>query len=107
MTPPEFIDLIRRTFGRYPDFSGGCLKFHVLMLRAFPEGEGYYDSSHVITLIDGKYWDIDGEYTKDRSNFIPIRIKKGQGFGYKFMVRTFAGYLGTADIQLLKKHYKK
>lgn len=65
-----FIDLINLTFGRYDDFSGGCYKFH-LILKSLFDGEGYYDSDHIITKIGDYYYDIDGLAIKTEK-FLPF-----------------------------------
>jgi hypothetical protein len=56
----DFISLVNKTFGRYPEVSGGCYKFHLILKSVFG-GEGYYNSNHIVTKIDGKFYDIDGE----------------------------------------------
>lgn len=71
--PIDFIEVVRRTFGRYPEYSGGCLKFHILFCQIFPEAEGWYNSAHVLSYYGGKYWDIDGEYKGSTSDFLPIK----------------------------------
>lgn len=102
MTPEQFINTVRRTFGRYPDYSGGCMKFHILLCAAFPEGQGYYNSEHVITLIDGKYWDIDGEVKNpDLEKFTPIL----DGWSGRFLVRSFNGMLAQHEIEFLLTKY--
>lgn len=60
MQPVEFITRLREIYPeRYPEMSGGCLKFH-LLLKAMYGAKGWYDGDHIISEIDGEYYDIDG-----------------------------------------------
>lgn len=61
MTPIEFIGMLRDLYpDRYADHSGGCYKFHKLLKAVFPQANGFYNSNHVITEIDGHFFDIGG-----------------------------------------------
>jgi hypothetical protein len=44
--------------------NGGCFKFYVILHSIFPEAICYYNEHHVITEIDGKYYDITGRVKK-------------------------------------------
>ena len=102
-SPESIIDLIRRTFGRYASESGGCLKFHILLLRIFPEASGWYNSDHVLTEIDGVMYDIDGIYAKDTKSFLPI----GVAYWTPGMVlKQFECFLTHEDQQFFLKHYR-
>lgn len=79
----QIISKIRDTFGRYPDNSGGCFKFHLLLKELFPNAEGWYNSNHILTEIDGKYYDIDGEQEL-KDNYLPIEL-----FGYDNIFNSF------------------
>lgn len=98
----EHIELIKRIFqvDRYPEESGGCLKFH-LYLQKFYICDGWYDTNHIVTEIDGKFYDISGETTK------PPGAYKLSGEHYKTLKRQFKHLLSEEDKKLLKKHYKK
>lgn len=98
MNMTEFIVLIRQLFGRYPDMSYGCLKFHLLLREVFPEaGDLYYNSNHVLTPIGGKFYDIDGEQELT-PDFLPF-----SDFGPK----PFSGFnLGEPYQSLFRKHYE-
>lgn len=74
MGPDEFIRKIRKTFGRYPDFSGGCLKFHQLLKDIYPRVNGWYNGDHIISEIDGEFYDIDGIAVRT-SHFIPLDMR--------------------------------
>lgn len=50
--------------------NGGCYKFHKILKSIFPEAKGYYNSDHVITEIDGRFYDITGE--AERTNHLLI-----------------------------------
>lgn len=99
--PIDFIELVQRTFGRYPEYSGGCLKFHIMFCQVFPEAEGWYDSCHVLSFYGGKYWDIDGEYTKSLDNFLPI---KHHWSGLAF-IEQFHEYIGEPEKRFLISKY--
>lgn len=104
MSSPESItDLIRRTFGRYASESGGCLKFHILLLRIFPGASGWYNSDHVLTEIDGVMYDIDGEYAKGTKSFLPIGISY---FTPEMILEQFACFLTHEDQKFFKAYYK-
>ena len=85
----NFIVLIRKTFGRYKDYSGGCYKFHLILKQVFG-GVGFYNGEHVITEINGTFYDIDGEVTKFTNNYISIG---GKEYPYEFMNETFKEFL--------------
>lgn len=41
---------------------GSCYRFYLLLKEVFPDAEAYYDKYfHVVTLIDGGFYDISGE----------------------------------------------
>lgn len=88
ITPIEFIAALREIYPeRYADHSGGCLKFHKLLKAVFPDAAGYYNSDHVLTEIDGDFYDIDG-LTENIGGFIPI-----EEYGADFIEQTFGHVL--------------
>ena len=101
--PEKTIDLICRTFGRYPSMSGGCLKFHILLLRIFPEASGWYNGDHVLTEIDGVKYDIDGEYKNPTDSFLPIGISY---WTPSLLLNQFACFLVHEDQKFFKDYYK-
>lgn len=62
----KFIETIRNSFvGSETVYTrGSCYKFYLILKELFPDAEAYYNSDHVITEIDGKYYDITGEVEK-------------------------------------------
>lgn len=40
---------------------GSCLNFHFILKSVFTDAKAYFNIDHVITNIDGKYYDITGE----------------------------------------------
>lgn len=56
----SFIEKTKDVFGEYEPMSFGCWKFHLLLSDVFG-GEYYYNDNHVITKIDNKFYDINGE----------------------------------------------
>lgn len=69
--PLKFIHRIQRLFGRYEKDSGGCLKFHYLLKSVYPRCNGWMDTDHVISEIDGEFYDIDG-IAERTEKFIPL-----------------------------------
>ena len=39
---------------------GSCLNFHLILRAIYPEAKPWYNVSHIITEIDGKFYDISG-----------------------------------------------
>lgn len=72
ITPGALLAHIRWIYPeRYLEGSGGCYKVYRLLKAAFPSAEGYYNSEHCITRINGRYWDIDGEVL-NIDGFLPM-----------------------------------
>ena len=83
-----FIDLLKATFGRYKDYSGGCYKFHLILKKVFG-GQGFYNSDHVITKIGDVYYDIDG-VVESTEGYLPL-----SAFGEEHMQSSFWQYICT------------
>lgn len=49
--------------------SGKCFRFHLLLREVFPSAQPFYDGNHVITEINGEYWDIRGRVDRDARHF--------------------------------------
>lgn len=81
LEPLELICRIRKTFGRYPDMSGGCLKFHQLLCGIYERCNGWYDGEHIISEIDGEFYDVDGIAVRT-SRFIPLTETDLTSFRY-------------------------
>lgn len=62
-----FIATIRDSFiGSQQVYTeGSCYHFYLILKQVFPDAKPFYDLNHVITEIDGKYYDITGEVRKD------------------------------------------
>ena len=45
---------------------GGCYRFYHILKALFPRAKAFYDSNHIITEIEGFYYDITGEVKKER-----------------------------------------
>ena len=63
MTVESFIARIRDSFiGSQQVYTeGSCYHFYLILKEVFPQAECWYDQDHVLTKIDGKYYDIVGE----------------------------------------------
>jgi hypothetical protein len=65
MNPLDIINPLRRADPYIQNiFSlGGCYQFYIFLKSIFPDAKPYmhYKKSHVVTKIDERYYDIDGE----------------------------------------------
>lgn len=68
MEPSLFIQTIRDSHkdavNNYT--KGGCYQFYKILKTKYPEAKAFYNSDHVITEIDGVYYDITGQVHKDK-----------------------------------------
>lgn len=42
---------------------GSCLNFYFILRRVWPEAKPYFNIDHVVTKIDDRYYDINGDIT--------------------------------------------
>jgi len=63
----NYLEYLHSELDDRPQCSG---VFYLLAMR-FPRARCYYDNDHIITLIDGRFYDWDGE-VKDWEEFIPM-----------------------------------
>jgi len=49
---------------------GGCFSFYLLLKQEYPHAQCYYDMDHIITKIDGMYYDVTGVVFGD--GFLPL-----------------------------------
>jgi len=63
MKPEQFIATIRDSFiGSQQVYTeGSCYHFYLILKQVFPDAKPHYDADHIITEIDGKFYDITGE----------------------------------------------
>ena len=64
VTPIDFINTLREsdTYIQMIYTNGGCYQFYKVLKLLYPEAEAYkIKGPHVVTKIDGKYYDITGE----------------------------------------------
>lgn len=40
--------------------NGSCFKLFLLLRVIWPDAEAWYDGDHVLTLLDGQFWDVRG-----------------------------------------------
>lgn len=99
------IDLLNRTYGRYSEGSGGCLKFHILLKLFLPNQEviAYYDENHFLSCIDGIFYDVDGianhKLTQRFIIVFPDQLER--------IIHSFKEHLNEYDINLLYFLYPK
>jgi len=67
----KFISVIRDSFiGSQQVYTeGSCYHFYLILKQVFPEAELYYDTYHVITKINNKFYDITGEVKENDEMF--------------------------------------
>ena len=73
MTPSEYISFIHSIlpitkFG----FRIQCYSFHRLLRAQFPEARAFYNGNHIITRIDGVFYDIDGIVDNSDGEYINL-----------------------------------
>lgn len=86
MKPLEFIDLLRNSdvYIKSIYSMGGCYQFHLILKRLFPEADphliGQYNRAtgkvcwgHVVTEINGVYYDINGIFEMNKTRFDHIK----------------------------------
>ena len=63
----EFIAAIRDSFiGSQQVYTeGSCYHFYLILKKVFQDAEPYFDENHVITKIEGRFYDITGEVRGD------------------------------------------
>jgi len=63
----SFISTVRDSFvGSQQVYTeGSCYHFYLILKEVFPEAQAYYDEDHIITKINGKFYDITGEVRGD------------------------------------------
>ncbi len=61
-----FIDTVRNSFPNAVEIyaKDNCYKFHLILKAVFPSASYYRNSTHVITKIRDRYYDITGEVEK-------------------------------------------
>lgn len=75
MTPLDLITAISASY-KHADFvyqNGGCFQFHKILKTAFPDAIPYTSHDHVISLIDGTFYDITGEV--DPAGYFDMRTE--------------------------------
>lgn len=63
LTPLQFLQLLRNC---HPDMARvglfvKCLRVHLILKAVFPAAKPLYDGNHIVTEINGKYYDITGQ----------------------------------------------
>ena len=72
--------------------SGSCMNFYCILHAIFPEAKPYYNMNHVITEIDGRYYDITGHINKKSFEaegylaFSEFHDKKGMSRAFRQMI---------------------
>jgi hypothetical protein len=59
----SIISAIRESWPSMADVSirDNCMDFYSILKRIFPQARPWYKANHIITEIDGKFYDITGE----------------------------------------------
>ena len=68
----KFISLIRDSFvgSQQVYTNGSCYHFYLILKNIYPSAKCWYDESHIVTEIDGKFYDITGEVQKNSNLLI-------------------------------------
>ena len=68
----EFIATIRDSFigSQQVYTNGSCYHFYLILKKVFPNAVCWYDESHIVTEINGKFYDITGEVQKNSNLLI-------------------------------------
>ena len=68
----SFIARIRDSFiGSQQVYTeGSCYHFYLILKEVFPDAEPWFDNDHVVTKIDGHFYDITGEVRQDIINMV-------------------------------------
>lgn len=58
-----FISTVRDSFiGSQQVYTeGSCYHFYLILKQVFPDAEPYYDHDHILTKINGEFYDITGK----------------------------------------------
>jgi len=72
MNVEKFIAKIRDSFvgSQQVYTNGSCYHFYLILKEVFPQAKCWYDMSHIVTEIDGKFYDITGEIQKNSNLLI-------------------------------------
>lgn len=59
----RLIQLIRESHDVMEDIfkEGSCLNFHMILKHVYPEAKAWYNIDHIVSEIDGRFYDITGE----------------------------------------------
>lgn len=62
----RLIQIIRESFPESVEVytEGSCFQFYRILKEIYPQAEPWYDSEHVITKIEGRFYDVTGEVEK-------------------------------------------
>jgi hypothetical protein len=87
----KFIQIIRNSFiGADKVYTNGsCYQFYKILKSVFPQAKGYYNVDHVITEINGKYYDITGEVKRDNHLLIDEHFSHKKLNKLKFKIEIF------------------
>lgn len=103
LDPEDFLKLLRHTFGRDADFSGGCMKIAILLHQVFASEklQLLYNSDHIITVINGVAYDIGGKYESIPEGYLDIKE-----FGVENLVRKFENLVISSYLDVIRNKYK-
>lgn len=77
INPIDFITALRESdeYIKHIYTQGSCYRFHLLLKKLYPSAKPYISAKkdHVISLIDGVFYDINGKKAFSEGDFIPIK----------------------------------
>lgn len=83
MSPDTIIQQLNSIYGNYKEGSGGCVKFFLLLKMIYPEAVAYYNSEHIVSMINGKLWDSNGEVNTVGSVYMPYTYYHQDGTPFR------------------------
>jgi hypothetical protein len=98
----NWIGRIRSTFGIYAEFSGGCLKFALILYDTFPDVVILYNHDHTIVRQYGHYYDINGELPSDEVT--PSDWSDIADYGEVALKESFGRLLNNSHYTILKAY---
>jgi hypothetical protein len=79
--------------------NGSCYQFYLILKFVYPQANAYYNSDHVITEIDGRYYDIKGDAKKTNHLLMSEHYPTSSVMKSKFKIDIF-------DIEIIRKAKK-
>lgn len=100
LEPEEFVERLKDIYVEYEPFSGGCLKFHLLLHKIYPQAKAFANIDHFVTMIEGKLYDQTGILPPE------YLIKNGFTFVDEIELKSIIRAYRDIDSKFIKKGYE-